>query len=464
MKKILMTSSYPESVIEDLRKRWEVVYIPNQKEALAYLGGRKDLPLVASIGLVGPSSPGSDLDARAMLRAIHRLDPHLPVIVSTHQQSRPVIIDFIKRGAFDYVVEPKELGDSGQYKEYIQDLVFSVTRAVEWSEVVRENRRLKDDRVRQHQPGTIRGRSPGILKVVELIGKVAPTPATVLVTGESGTGKELVARAIHASSAGRDQPFTAVNCGAIQETLLASELFGHVKGAFTGAQSDRAGMIRETGSGTLFLDEISAVSEGFQVMLLRVLEARRARPVGGSGEYGVDCRFISAANRNLEELVGQGRFREDLYYRLNVFHIHLPSLRERREDIPVLADYFLHQASEAFGKPVRGISPAVMDLLEEYSWPGNVRQLRNALERAVILCEKEVLGLEDLDPKIRHLSGAVGAVGDPIRYQEAMDDFERRLIQSALTRARGNRSLAARQLSIKRTTLNYRIKSLNIVI
>jgi DNA-binding NtrC family response regulator len=460
-KTVLLTSHYPSEVVEAVSRRWKVIDIPEQKEALAWLRNSPTMPAAISIGIVDPKSSGTTLDAKAMLREIHKLDADVPVIISTHQHSPAVIVDFVKHGAFDYVVEPENDADTESWASYTQDFIFALSRATAWRAMTQENQRLRDDLICRDKPDFIQGRSSAILNVVNLIRKVAPTPATVLITGESGTGKELVARAIHTMSANKDNPFTAINCGAISETLLASELFGHVKGAFTGADIPRQGLMRETGSGTLMLDEIATIPPSFQVMLLRVLEQRTARPVGGTGDYNVTCRFLAAANCNLEDLVRQNKFREDLFYRLNVFHIHIPPLRQRREDIPILADFFLKQTASQYGKTIRVITPAAMEILEEYTWPGNVRQLRHAMERATILCESDTLDINDLDPKIR-CSTLPADSQDILSYDQAMEHFERNLIQSALARTGGNRSQAANLLHMKRTTLNYRILQLGL--
>jgi two-component system, NtrC family, response regulator AtoC len=462
MRTVLLTSGYPDDVVERVKQKWKVVNIPEQARALEYLKSGREKPVAVSIGLVGFSQIQTDLDAKRMLREIHKLDPTLPVIISTHEQSRVLMVDFIKQGAFDYVVEPMNGSDTEAWFTYTQDLVFALTRAAAWGEVTRENQRLKEDILRGHQPEFIKGQSAGILKVVDLVKKVAPTSATVLITGESGTGKELVARAIHGHSGNKEAPFTAVNCGAINESLLASELFGHVKGAFTGADIDRAGLISETGEGTLFLDEISTVSQSFQVMLLRVLEQRRARPVGGNNDYEVKCRFISAANCDLEAMVKENKFREDLFYRLNVFSIAIPPLRRRPEDIPILADFFLHEAARQFEKKLKGISPTAMEVLEEYSWPGNVRQLRNTIERAVIVSEGPLLEIGDLDYRIRNPKGPTEYISHSDSYEKAMERFEKDLLRKTLTRAKGKCTAAAHMLKMNRTTLIYRMKQLGI--
>lgn len=457
METILLTSGYPPASIAEVRKHWHVIEIRSQREAWEYLRTSVELPAAITIGYA-QSAPDSEMAAREMLGEVLKLDPNMPVIISTSSQATPLIVDLVKRGAFDYVIEPVDRDDPEAVAQYTQALVLSLTRAVRWRAVVRENQQLRQERIRRGLPEAIQVRSPQMLEVMAMVHKVAPTDATVLVRGESGTGKELIARAIHEQSPRRDGPFTAINCGALSETLLTSELFGHVKGAFTGAETDRPGLIREAGDGTLFLDEVGTVGPGFQVMLLRVLDQRRARPVGGGTEYPVRCRIIAAANRDLEQMVRRGEFREDFYYRLNLFHIHLPPLRERRDEIPVLAHHFLRLSAGQYGKRVTGIEPAAMSLLEAYHWPGNVRQLRNAIERAVILCDGERLSMADLDEQVRaNMAAPTSALGD---YQQAMRQFERGLLRAAIGHAGGNLSKAARSLHMKRTTLSYRIKQL----
>jgi DNA-binding NtrC family response regulator len=458
---VVMSSGYLPPSMAAVRQHFEVVDIVQQRQALAYLRQCDPLPAAVCIGYVTLHPSRDDLSAETMLQEILKLDPALPVVISTGQAAPSAIVDLVKRGAFDYVIEPRVNTDADAVARYTQDLVHALTRAVQWRQVVRENRQLKQDLVRQSVPQSMLVRGPEMLEVMDLVNKVAPTSATVLITGESGTGKELIARAIHSLSAGRGEPFTAVNCGALTEPLLASELFGHVKGAFTGADSDRRGLVREAGAGTLLLDEIGTVSHGFQVMLLRVLENRTARPVGGTGDYPVHCRFLAAANQDLDQLVARGVFRQDLFYRLNTFHIHLPPLRQRRRDIPVLAHHFLRQAARQYARGIQSIDPAAMNLLESHDWPGNIRQLRNVVERAVIVCEGDRVGVGDLDQTLRR-SANLDAPVDRLQYHEAMRSYERRLLQAAIDRADGNLSLAARNLGMKRTTLNYRIAQLEL--
>ena len=458
---ILMTSGFIAPALRAVERRWRVRDIPCQREALAVLKRMDRLPHAVCIGRT--IDVGDDLNAWDMLREVQAAAPGVPVVISTSQRSPKVIVDLVRGGAFDYVVEANPVDDEGEIGRYTEDLVLALSRAVEMRRVVLENEQLRHDLLRQGLSHPIRGCSRQIRRVLDLVDKVAPTTATVLVTGESGTGKELVARAIHEASGRGTEPFMALNCGSFSEQLVASELFGHERGSFTGADSDRAGLMREAGAGTLFLDEISTVGGAFQTMLLRVLEQRVARPVGGSRDYGVGCRFIAAANADLERMVEEGAFRGDLFYRLNVFSIHVPPLRERCEDIPVLAEYFVRGACSEYGKTLRGIGPGALALLEKAKWPGNVRQLRHAIERAVIVAEGDMIRPEDLEERIRGVGGEAQASGDGNSdHGAAMGELERGLISRALAMAEGNRSAAARALGIKRSRLNYRLRLLGL--
>jgi len=475
MDTIVVSSGYPVATLEAMRRHWHVVDIKEPGDTLEHLRRCARLPLAVVIGFAAP--PPEDTDARpprypaqVLLPQILELDPDLPVVISTAQRAPASIVSLIQAGAFDYVVEPRpprEDEANQAYAAYTQDLVHALSRAVQWRRTILENRRLKRRQLDVKPDRHAEARSPGMVRALALAEKVAPTPATVLVTGESGAGKELVARAIHAASPRSAEPFVAINCSALSESLLASELFGHVKGAFTGADADRTGLIRQAAEGTLLLDEIASVPASFQVMLLRVLEERQARPVGAQREYPVRCRFIAASNRGVAELVREGTFREDLYYRLNVFHIDVPPLRQRPEDTPVLAQHFLRAAASQFGKAVVGFEPAAMQRLEAHHWPGNVRQLRNVIERAVILCEGRRITPADLAPELRGEASDTGEPtntphADPVDYHNAMRRYETHLLRGALERADGNVSAAARALGMKRTTLSYRLRQLGL--
>lgn len=480
---ILFTSGIIPTALAALKRNWHVLDIASHDEALAYLQQCDTLPLAVAVGYATSQAAGSQLTAQEMLKEIHKLDANLPVIISTNTHDVPTIVELIKRGAFDYVLEAglhrsdvspiaAKLHDA--QVQYAQQLVLAFTRATRYRLLQLENAQLRASHHDSDHSPEIQARSPQMRQVLELTRKVAPTPATVLITGESGTGKELIARAIHQRSGRETQPFVAVNCGALNEQLLTSELFGHVKGAFTGADTSRQGLIQQAGQGTLFLDEIATVPLSFQVMLLRVLEEGTARPVGSTETYPVKCRFIAASNRDLETLIHQGSFREDLWYRLNIFNIQLPALRQRTGDIAVLAHHFLRELATRYHKKIDTIAPAAMAMLEEYDWPGNVRQMRNVIERALIVAESDSLQLADFENTLRnpshHAHSSMARPGHSASlldsktasYAKAMERFEYQLLQSALAQSQNNLSQAARRLKINRTTMIYRLKKLGI--
>ena len=310
------------------------------------------------------------------------------------------------------------------------------------------------------------GESPKIREVLSLIDRVAKTDSTVLITGESGTGKELVARTLHFKSPRAKGPFVAINCGAIPHELLESELFGYVKGAFTGAVRDKKGRLEVANGGTVFLDEISEMSPALQVKLLRVLQEREFEPIGSTRSIKVDIRVVAATNKNLEELVKKGRFRHDLYWRLNVVPIHLPPLRERKEDIPLLISHFLQIYNDRYNGKVSGFSKSAMELLLNYDWPGNIRELENLVQRLVVLKGEGIILPEDLPEKIRgngHLHSSLRLDGERLNLNEAVTNLERYLITEALRRANGVKSKAAKLLGIKRTTLLHKMKKNGIL-
>jgi transcriptional regulator with GAF, ATPase, and Fis domain len=308
------------------------------------------------------------------------------------------------------------------------------------------------------------GRSDGLVEVYRVIERVADTSCTVLITGESGTGKELVARAVHQASSRSRAPFVAVNCGAIPENLLETELFGHAKGAFTGAYATKIGRVGQAQGGTLFLDEIGELPLSLQVKLLRILQSREYSPVGDNRVLAADVRVVAATNIDLEQAVRDGSFREDLYYRLNVIHVNVPPLRERQGDVPILSVHFLEKARERTGRQtVTSVSPGAMALLEQYAWPGNVRELENTIERAVLLCRTETIQPRDLPAKVcglpseeRKSTGKLPETGIDLR--NAVESFENNLIRQALERTRWNKNQAARLLGLNRTTLVEMLK------
>src|ERR1051326_327049 len=346
-------------------------------------------------------------DGIEVLRFARQSSPETSVILITAVEDYEAAVQAVKGGAFDYIHKGPGLLD---------ELKISVSRALETLNLQRQNFALKRDAATRNSLENIVGSSPAIEKLKATIRTVAPTGSTVLIYGESGTGKELVARAVHACSPRATEPFVSINCGAFPETLLESELFGYVKGAFTGANQNKSGLFAFANQGTIFLDEISEMSVSMQVKLLRVLQERVLRPVGGTNEVAIDVRVIAATNRDLEKMVEEGSFREDLYYRLSVIPVHVPALRERREDIPLLANHFLKKYGPAAGKSIFKISDSSVKMLTGYEWPGNVRQLENTIERAVALCLANELEVElPLErSKLRLAAAAVAGGGSSL--------------------------------------------------
>ncbi|SMC19020.1 two-component system, NtrC family, response regulator [Desulfacinum hydrothermale DSM 13146] len=331
------------------------------------------------------------MDGMEVLERIRALNPDIPVVMMTAYGTVEKAVEAMKKGAFDYIMKPFEN----------EELKIIIGKACEHYRLIRENRELSAKLQERYHFHNIIGKSASMQSIYELIEKVAPTKATVLVTGESGTGKELIARAIHYNSPRKDAAFISVNCGALPENLLESELFGHERGAFSGAVSLRKGRFEMAHGGTLFLDEISEMSPPLQVKLLRALQEMAFERVGGSETLQVDVRVVAASNRNLKEEVAAGRFRSDLYFRLNVVHILLPPLRERKEDIPLLIKHFLTKYAREMGRENLSVSSDALRVLLDYSWPGNVRELENVVERAVILCSGDAIGVQDLPPEVR---------------------------------------------------------------
>jgi two-component system NtrC family response regulator len=390
-----------------------------------------------------PGRDGGELLAEVRRRALG-----CGFVVMTAYGTIAHAVEAVRLGADDYLSKPFER----------DALLLSVRRVLRTRRLETENRLLRDAVGESDRFGRLIGSSPVMQRLYRTIEKVAATDATVLILGESGTGKEIVARTLHRSSRRGDRPFVAVNCAAIPETLIESELFGHERGAFTGAHRRRPGRFEEAAGGTLFLDEIASMPLPLQATLLRVLQERTVTRVGGAGETEVDVRVVAASNRDLPALVADGAFREDLYYRLNVVSIELPPLRDRRDDIPLLAVAFLEQASARHGREVDPLPPAVIRLLLEHGWPGNVRELANAVERLVLLAEDGRLSIDDLPPVI--LGGTATGVTAPFRLPaEGLDweAMEESLLKQALERSDGNRAAAARLLGLGYKAFLYRL-------
>jgi two-component system response regulator HydG len=370
--------------------------------------------------------------------------PDVPVIVVTAFGSMASAIEAIRVGAYDFITKPFEL----------EALSLVVDRALQHHTLRSEVKRLRAAVGQAGWGDDILGKSPAALEMRAMLERVANTDATVLITGETGTGKEVAARALHQHGRRRAGPFVAVNCSALPEALLESELFGHVKGAFTDARSNRSGVFVEADKGTLFLDEIGEISPAVQAKLLRALEERRVRPVGGEGEVRFDARIVAATNRDLEQAVLTGDFREDLFYRLNVVHLSIPPLRSRGGDVLLLAQHFLTQFSGQSSTGVVALSESAAERLLAYPWPGNIRELRNAIERAVALAHYDHLRLEDLPERIRRFEPRhVLVAGDDLEELVSLEEVEKRYILKVMQAAGGNKSLAAQTLGVSRRTL-----------
>jgi DNA-binding NtrC family response regulator len=418
----------------------EVVATASALEAQRLLGDRPFDVLVVDYRMPG----------RTGLELIRELAATLPeperpqVVMMTAHATVENAIEAMKLGAYDYLQKPFE----------VDELLVVVRRALEEQNLRRQHRYLLSEREEEFDHYGIVGRSRAIQELIRTLEKVAQSKSTVLVTGETGTGKELAARAIHARSAQADRPLIKVNCAAIPETLLESELFGHVKGAFTGATANRRGRFALADGGTLFLDEIGTLGLGVQAKLLRVLQEREFEPVGSERTQAVDVRVIAATNRDLRAMVADGRFQEDLYYRLSVIPIELPALRQRPEDVPLLVEHFVRKHAQRLGRRIDGVEPAALERLQAYRWPGNVRELENAVERAVVLATGRVIDDAALSLVEPPTSLASGGLPSP-RLHENVEWAERESVRRALTQASGVKKEAAELLGISQRALSY---------
>jgi DNA-binding NtrC family response regulator len=403
-----------------------------------------------------------DGDGLSVLKRLRQNDPDLPVIMLTAHTDVNVIVDAVKAGASDYVAKPFD----------VNDVALRLARAIESTRSYRELRRLKEDLARPFSFDSMIGESAPMRQVKALAAKVAQTPgSTVLLTGESGTGKDLLAKIIHYGSTRAARPFMNITCSALPETLLESELFGHERGAFTDARQQKKGLFEQADQGTVFLDEIGETVPTLQAKLLRFLEEKAFRRLAGTGDIKVDVRVIAATNRDLEQQVRDGKFREDLYYRMNVLRIAMPPLRERDDDVVLLAEHYARAFSKDFRKPVRGLSEEARAALRDYSWPGNVRELRNVVERAVLLAEGSTLDAIDFEglTPLRHESAAPapasGSSGGISLPQDGLrlDDVEKQLITLALERTRGNQTRAAALLGLHRDQIRYRMEKYGLL-
>jgi two-component system response regulator HydG len=384
------------------------------------------------------------------LDGIKAYNPAIPVIIMTAYSSVETAVEALKKGAYDYLTKPLDF----------DELRLVMERAMDHSQLREENRLLRESLGKNFDRQHIIGRSAAMVRLLETVAHVAPSEATVLITGDSGTGKELIAGAIHFNSTRKEGPFVKMNCAAITETLLESELFGHEKGAFTGAHRRKEGRFRQADGGSIFLDEVSEMSLAMQVRLLRALQEREVTRVGGEEVIKVDVRVIAATNKDLIRQIESGRFREDLYYRLNVVTLNVPPMKERKEDIPLLAQHYLNMFAEKNRKQIKGFTPQALDQLLNYDWPGNVRELMNAVERAVVLSGSEYLDEQDLPLGIEvEVSAQEGIPSDhTVAADLPLEDVERVTIIRTLESTEGNKSEAARRLGITRKTLHKKLK------
>ncbi|HVP43914.1 MAG TPA: sigma-54 dependent transcriptional regulator [Terriglobales bacterium] len=427
-----------EAIVHESLGHWfrdegyEVGTAESAHEALARLTERR-----WDLALIDIKMPG--IDGIELQRRLHEIDPDLIVIIMTGYASVETAVQALKNGAYDYVTKPFDP----------DDIAHVVKNALSHRHAEKEAARLKETVGEVLRPPDLIGQSAAMKKVFEAIETVGSTDATVLVTGESGTGKELVARAIHGMSPRRFNPLVVIHCGALTETLLESELFGHEKGAFTGAQYRKKGKFEIAEGGTVFLDEIGDISLKTQTDLLRVLQEREIVRVGGNQPIKVDFRCVAATNKDLEKLIEEGTFRPDLFYRLNVFRIEIPPLRARKEDIPLLVDHFVRKFSASMNKRIANVAPAAMSLLQDYDWPGNVRELENAVERAMVVAAEPQLREQDFTLKLKPQEFETG---------KTLEDIERLHILRVLEECGGNQTRAAEVLDIDRVTLYNKLK------
>jgi two-component system response regulator HydG len=381
------------------------------------------------------------------LEQIKIINPAIPIIIMTAYASVETAVDALKKGAYDYLTKPLDF----------DELKIAINRATEHNRLKKENEYLKERLGRKFDSQNMIGRSPLMAKLLDTVAQVAATEATVLITGESGTGKEMIANAIHHNSLRKSAPFIKINCAALAESLLESELFGHEKGTFTGADKRREGKFQQADGGSIFLDEVSEMSAAMQVKLLRVLQERELTPVGGAEVIAVNVRVIAASNKDLKKEMEQKRFREDLFYRLNVVALNAPPLKDRKEDIPLLAQHFLQIFAAKNKKNIKGFTPQSMEKLVKYNWPGNVREMMNAVERAVVLSRLEYLDADELG--LLMADSPIAGGNDQLRLPENMplDEVEKRSILEAVNACGGNKSEAARRLGITRKTLRKKL-------
>jgi DNA-binding NtrC family response regulator len=435
-----------ENCVRILRPHYECVTMDNPKEALQLVESERPDLLLTDLKM-------PEVDGLMILRRAQEIDSELPVIIFTAFATIQSAVEAVKQGAFDYLPKPFS----------VDQLKLAADRALKQRRLAQENRRLREQLETTYQFENIVGRSQAMTRIFELVRKAARSEANILVSGESGTGKELIARAIHANSPRKGEAFVPVDCASLPEQLLESELFGHERGAFTGAVKTKPGLLEVAHQGTLFLDEIAELPMSLQVKLLRTLQEREVRRVGGTKMIDVDVRLVAATNRDLREAVSAERFREDLYYRVNVISIHLPPLRERKGDVALLAQHFFRKYSQGREEPLTGISHEVITLLDGYTWPGNVRELQNVIERACALAEGPQIEVRDFPEPLRGGGGSRSTPPPsaptkdlPLKDAKAewLQLFEREYLVELLNRHGGNVSQAAKVAQIDRKTIH----------
>ncbi len=393
-----------------------------------------------------------EMDGMQLLEEVSKKYPGLPVIMVTAHGTIETAVEAMKMGAKDYILKPLRL----------DEILTKIETIAQLRNLVKENEYLRSKLASRFDFKNIIGKSEKMMDLFKLILDVAPTSTSVLIQGENGTGKELIANAIHFSSPNVKKPFIKLNCGVLVETLLESELFGHVKGAFSGAIKDKIGRFEMANGGTLFLDEIGEISQNMQVKLLRVLQEGEFERVGGTETLKVDVRIIAATNKNLEEEIEKGNFRQDLFYRLNVIPIYVPPLRERKEDIRLLVDHFLEKYTKTYNKSVERVGDDVIAALEEYEWPGNIRELENMIERAMVLNKTGKLTIDAFPENITRKKKNFVIYNEEAGLGDAVDEFERKLILSELQRYRGNKLKTAKALKVHRSTLMSKLKKYGV--
>ena len=435
-------ASQREAVGGYLRKRgFTVLQADNGRRGLGILQGQ-----VVDLVITDLRMP--ELDGMGVLEAARQTNPDIGVVLVTAFGSVDGAVDAMQEGAFHYLEKPIDLDELDEI----------VDRALERSHLVSENELLRERIGGGAQFGGIIARDPAMEEALNVVARAAPSRATVLVRGESGTGKELVARAVHDASPRADKPFVGVNCAALNKGLIESELFGHEKGAFTGATDRRVGRFEQANGGTLFIDELAEIPAEVQVKLLRVLQERKIERVGSGAEIEVDVRLIGATHRDLQGLVADGGFREDLFYRLNVVSVQLPPLRSRKRDIPVLVEHFIARYAEENAKTIEGVSKEAMDLLMRYVYPGNVRELQNIIERAVVMARGDVVTKNDLSLEGQEMQSAAESLPSATTLSEQVEDLEKKAIAEALQQANGIQSRAADILGLTERNLRYKLK------